>query len=171
MDGTSDSSGCLNQFIMLVMSLMLGVGIFTGAPSEVNPPPEESTITLSPMDESLPFELEGQRVSLRHRSTLERPCHYAIQGYAFDMEGNTFTDYDVYVSVAGEAAEKAGTYLDGSWNYGGLLQWEAPVDVWMTLKDSDERVSPVVTIPSRDCTYNLVVINFAQVMPLVADAN
>ncbi len=170
MDASGDNSGCLYQTLLFVLTFFFGAGMFAGAPVDVTPPP--STITVAPSDEGLPFDLQNNLMMLQHRSTLDRPCEYALEGYVFDLQGDPLAGFAVHIqttdAVAGEP-KQAGVYSDGFWSYAGFLKWEDPVEVWMTLEDSAERISPIVTIPSIGCDYNLVIINFVQVRPLSPD--
>jgi hypothetical protein len=172
---TSDNIGCLFQIMTVILSLWFGFNTMAGASVEISSPAEAASIlVLPPSDELMPFEVQNNAITFSQMETLGKPCYYLMQGQVLDLNGQYFTGFDVYIQmveieeVGPEEPGLAYKFEDGTWN-SMLPNWQVAYNVWMTLEGSEERISPVITVPGRDCNQNVATINFVQIRPVSED--
>lgn len=154
-----------------LFSLWFGFGLFAGASVEIEviPQPESSVFILPTTDEEMPFVVQNNAIVFSQTKTPAEPCYYTVGGQVFDFNGAPFTAFDVHIEQVNLEAgveperDKAHTF-EGIWS--SVFDGQAGYNVWMTIKGTEERISPIITVPGRDCDQNEATINFVQVRPV-----
>jgi hypothetical protein len=130
------------------------------------------TVTVEPEQTDSFFVVQDNQITYTYSENLGKPCYLEMGGQVFDLEGNPFTDFVVYIKMLDELAPERPGYAfpgEGAVEHGWItLLPAAPVEyeIWLSTEIGGDELSPHIIVPPKGCGLNLAIINFVQVSPL-----
>jgi hypothetical protein len=131
-------------------------------------------VTVAPQEIDTYFALENNEILYGETANPKSPCIYYISGNVTGLNEIPFMNYIVNIKILEidsgtpqEPIRASPDYDNAPSGWHTLFSIQPGIyELWLTLEESGEEISPHITVSLRDCDQNEAIVNFVQVKPL-----